>query len=105
LAAVFLQALGLQARKKLAAPVSTAGLNHFGGSTTSSSPLTIVEEPSTPPQQANKVLTRIQVLELEDEADEWSPPGSDRSCGNRLSEREREEQDRGSKDISRAHAD
>jgi hypothetical protein len=87
---MFLQGLGLQARKKLTAPVSAAGLNHSGGSTTSSSPLAIVEEPSTPPQQADKVLARIQVLELEDEADEWGPPGSDRSCGNRLSERERE---------------
>ena len=50
-------------------------------------------------------LSPIQLLELEDEADEWGPPGSDRCCGTRMSEMEREEQDRGSKDISRAHAD
>jgi hypothetical protein len=71
----------LQARKKLAAPVSAAGLNHSGGSTTSSSPLTIVEEPSTPPQQANKVLARIQVLELEDEVDEWGHLAVTRAAG------------------------
>jgi len=32
---------------------------------------------------------RTPLLELEDEADEWGPPGSDRSCRTRLSERER----------------
>ena len=30
-------------------------------------------------------------LEVEDEADKWDPPGSDRSCGPLLSERGREE--------------
>ena len=42
--------------------------------------------------------------EVGDEADEWDPPSSDRSYGTLPSEKEREEQGRGSKDISRAHA-
>ena len=50
-------------------------------------------------------LSPIQVLELEDEADEWGPPRSDRCRGTQLSGMEREEQDRGSNNMSRAQAD
>ena len=35
-------------------------------------------------------LSPIQVLELEDEADEWGPPGSDRCRGTQLPGMERE---------------
>ena len=45
------------------------------------------------------------MLEVEDTTDQWDPPGSDGSCRPQLLEREREEHDRDSKDISRTHAD
>jgi len=50
-------------------------------------------------------LSPIQVLKLEDEADEWGPPETDRCRGTQLSGMEREEQGRGSNDISRAQTD
>ena len=50
-------------------------------------------------------VSPIQALELEDEADEWSPPRSDKCRGTQLSRMEREEQGRGSNDISCAQAD
>ena len=50
-------------------------------------------------------LSPIQVLELEDKADEWGPPGSDRCRGTQLLGMERGEQGRGSNDISCAQAD
>ena len=50
-------------------------------------------------------LSPIQVLKLEDEADEWGPPETDRCRGTQLSGMEREEQGRGSNDILRAQAD
>jgi len=40
-----------------------------------------------------------------DEADEWSPPSSDRSCGTSLSKRKREERVRGRKDILHLRVD
>ena len=44
------------------------------------------------------------MLEVEDIADKWDPPNSDGSCGTQQSEREREEQGKGNKDILRACA-
>jgi len=32
---------------------------------------------------------------VEDDADDWDPPGSERSCGTQLSEREKREGDEG----------
>jgi hypothetical protein len=43
--------------------------------------------------------------EAGDEADEWVPPGGERSCETQLSEREREEESRGSDNISSTRAD
>ena len=42
---------------------------------------------------------------MEDDADDWDPTDSERSCGTQLSEKRREEEIRGRKDISPRLAD
>ena len=86
--------------------VNTVAAAGFGG-------LLLTGSGSIPPQLGklsnlkNLLMCNVRtpLLEVEDEADEWGPPGSDRSCGTWLSERGREEPGRGSKDISRVYAD
>ena len=46
-----------------------------------------------------RCLAPIQALEVGDEADDWGPHGSERSCGAWLSKRKREKQGRGRKDF------
>jgi len=41
------------------------------------------------------MLVRTDQPEVEDKSDVWSPPGSERSCGTQLSEREKRERDQG----------
>ena len=45
--------------------------------------------------RAHQAAARVSLPEVEDEADEWGLPGSERSCGTQLSEREKRGGDQG----------
>jgi hypothetical protein len=73
-----------EAAAELLLPVLDCSCSRTGGSAVAG--LGLLPDREEPPAMADLLLR-----EVEDEADVWVPPGSERSYGIQLSEREREE--------------